>query len=91
MTERACCDQVLETTGRVKSLEEWRDEYILSAQKWRDSHVEQNRADSDRICEKLDTIDSRMTTWVNPVIAVVITTLGTIVGLLAGALYAFGH
>ena len=91
MTERACCDAIVETTGRVKSLEEWRDEYVVSAQRWRELHVEDNRADAKKLSEQLDRIENRLTTFVNPVLAVVITTLGTIIGLLAGALWVLAR
>ena len=83
-----CCEEIVDTLSRVKSLEEWRDEYILSAQRWRDDHTTTSRREMNEIRDSLNDISKRLTTFVNPVISVVISALTLIVGILAGALWA---
>lgn len=65
-----------ELKGRVTNLESWKTE-----------HQDTNSETFRQLFEMLRSIDSKLTTFVNPVLAVVITALGTIIGLLAGALW----
>lgn len=87
MTDRACCDDIIQTSARVKSLEDWRDEYIMSAQTWRDRHEASNRDDLKVIRDDLGEIKKMLTSFVNPVLAIVVSVLTAIIGLLAGALW----
>jgi len=87
----SCCDDIVETMGRVDSLEEWRDRYILDAQRARDLDHEANTKAFCDINTKLDHISERLTTYVNPVLTAVISAMATIIGLLAGALYVLAR
>src|SRR5512139_2443830 len=92
MTERtSCCDDIVETMGRVKSIEDWRDEYIISAQRWRDHHEAKNRDEMKAIADKLDRIETKITTFVNPIVSVILSVLTGIIGILAGALYVLAR
>lgn len=84
-TERACCDDIVDVKGRVSSLESWKAEYIESAQKWRDSHEKKNSDSNDRIFAKLDSIESKMLTFVNPIVATIITLLAAAVAWFAAS------
>lgn len=83
MSERSCCDQIVETTARVKSLEEWRDEYVMASQRWRELHAEDNRKSLENINIKLDNISRKLTTYVNPIVVIVISAMAAVIGWLA--------
>ena len=87
MTERACCDDIVGAKNRIHALEEGFDAYKEDAQRWRDQHEARNNEAIERVFKKLDSIESRMTTWVNPIIAITISVLTAIMGILAGALW----
>lgn len=84
MTDR---DDIVQTMARMKSLEDWRDEYIMAAQHWRDQHTVENRKMEGDICGKLDRIESRLTSYVNPIIVIILSILTSLVGMLGGALW----
>ena len=88
MAERACCDDIIDSQARIKSLEDWRDEYIVSAQRWREEHEKANKESNERMFKTLDEIKDMLRSWVNPVLAVVISVLVGLLGLLGGALWA---
>lgn len=94
-----CCTDIIELRKDHDSLEARFDEYAEGAQRWRDQHNQSNNEALDRVgkrVEKLEdsidrgfnTINERLTTFVNPVLAVVISVLTAIAGLLGGALWS---
>jgi len=87
-TERtSCCDDIVETMGRVDNLEEWRDRFIVESQRARDIDHETNTKAFTDINTKLDNISTKLTSYVSPTLAIIISVLTALVGMLGGALW----
>lgn len=88
MAVDACCEDIIEVKGRVSTLETSFETYKEDAQRWRDQHEARNEVQTAELKALLRGIETKLTTFVNPVLAVVITVLGTIIGVLLGILSA---
>ena len=80
MSERACCDDIVKAGTRLDA-----HDFEIAAIK---ASVE---GFEERITVRLDRIDERLTAWVNPVIAVVITIMATLLGFAGGIIAMLWH
>lgn len=98
MTERKCCDDIIEAKVDIDNLAQDLRQYKDDAQRWRDQHEDRNAAAIDGLQSELADIKRDikeirrlMTTWVNPVISVVITLMGTLLGAAVAVIVMLSH
>ena len=97
-----CCPDIIEVTGRVNALEGKFTDYQDTAQRWRDEHDKKNNEALSRLGGRVDAMDSaitkgfkdineKLTTFVNPVLAIIISLLTALLGAAVGALLALAQ
>lgn len=80
MADRACCDNIVKAEADILALKSEFEEYRDTAQIWRDHHAHDNAKAFEEIRDDLKDIKKTLTTWVNPIIVVVISVLCAALG-----------